>query len=137
MKPNPADEARRWFEQAQDDIAAAVHMTNGGFHNHTCFLAQQAVEKALKAFLLSRGAWDVRGHSVADLCSEAAKVHQPFAALVDIVAPLDKFYIPTRYPNGLPGGTPSKAFDRGDAERALETARRAMSFIAEQLPIRD
>jgi HEPN domain-containing protein len=133
MRPNPGDEGRRWFEQAEDDIAAAAHMTDGGFHNHACFLTQQAVEKALKAYLLSRGAWEVRGHSVADLCGEAAKMHRPFGDLMDTVAPLDKFYIPTRYPNGLPGGTPSKAFDRADAERALDTARRALAFIKGQL----
>jgi len=29
---------------------------------------------------------------------------------------LDRYYIPTRYPNGLPGGVPSRYFD--DPEEA-------------------
>ena len=103
------------------------------FWDHACFLAQQTVGKALNAFWVSHGAWDLRGHSVADLCSQAANLDKPFAELVETVAPLDKFYIPTRYPNGLPGGTPSKAFDRDDAEKALDTAQRAMTFIADRL----
>jgi hypothetical protein len=34
-------------------------------------------------------------------------------------APLDKYYIPTHYPNGLPDGIPAEAFDAVDAEHAL------------------
>jgi HEPN domain-containing protein len=32
---------------------------------------------------------------------------------------LDKYYIPTRYPDALPGIIPSEAFDKDDAERAI------------------
>ena len=37
-------------------------------------------------------------------------------------AKLDRFYIPTRYPNGLPDLTPEQSFFRHDAEEALEGA---------------
>jgi HEPN domain-containing protein len=35
---------------------------------------------------------------------------------------LDKFYIPTRYPNGLPDLTPGQSYEATDAEQAIEKA---------------
>jgi HEPN domain-containing protein len=46
------------------------------------------------------------------------------------VSLLDKYYIPTRYPNGLPGGIPKDAFDKVEAERAVDIARRAADAVA-------
>ncbi|HCW50591.1 MAG TPA: DNA-binding protein [Clostridiales bacterium] len=133
MKPDPLEEGRRWLAQAKDDITVSEHLLRGGFHNYACFFAQQAAEKALKAYLLAQGAREVRGHSVGDLCLDAARLDPAFEGLADEVTPLDKYYIPTRYPNGLPGGTPSRAFDRVDSERALALARHAVAFVEERL----
>ena len=52
-------------------------------------------------------------------------------------AKLDRYYIPTRYPNGLPLGTdPSNAFDRADATAAIATAEevvtRAGAFLSRE-----
>ncbi|MBI2910491.1 MAG: HEPN domain-containing protein, partial [Chloroflexi bacterium] len=102
MRPLPQDEARRWFDQAQQDLADARYMTEGSRHNVACFLAQQAAEKALKAFLYARGAVRVHGHSVGELCEEARRIEPSFQTLAPQASPLDKYYIPTRYPNGLP-----------------------------------
>ncbi len=35
---------------------------------------------------------------------------------------LDKFYIPTRYPNGLPDLTPSQVYVLQDSDQAIEKA---------------
>ena len=35
---------------------------------------------------------------------------------------LDKFYIPTRYPNGLPDLTPSQVYNAQDSTQAIERA---------------
>ncbi len=51
-----------------------------------------------------------------------------FAELRPEVAKLDRYYIPTRYPNGLPeGGLPGEAFDRSDAEAAIVVAEKAIN----------
>lgn len=42
---------------------------------------------------------------------------------------LDKLYIPTRYPNGLPDLIPYEAYNEQDALRALE----AVNTILEQI----
>lgn len=36
---------------------------------------------------------------------------------------LDKYYIPTRYPNGLPDLTPGQVYREEDARRGLDAAR--------------
>lgn len=46
------DSARRWLEQAQDDLHWADHLAGEGAYNIACFLCQQSAEKALKALLL-------------------------------------------------------------------------------------
>ena len=91
-------------------------------HEVVCFLCQQAAEKALKGFLVAQGEEVVWGHSVADLCERAGRLDASFEALRSMGAALDVFYVPTRYPNGLPGGLPADAFGPDDAERGLERA---------------
>lgn len=38
-------------------------------------------------------------------------------------------FIPTRYPNGLPGGIPSEAFSEEDAKRALDMAEKVIALV--------
>jgi HEPN domain-containing protein len=112
-------EARRWLTQALHDRDAARLNRTHGFHEHACFVAQQSAEKALKAFLYERGQGPVLGHSTLALCGEAARFAAAFTALGDACRRLDQLYIPTRYPNGLPGGVPHEFYDAGMADRAL------------------
>ncbi len=49
-------EAKRWYQQAAYDLAAARWNFQGTFYNTTCFLAQQAAGKALKSVLYYLGA---------------------------------------------------------------------------------
>ncbi len=126
-------EAARWLEQARRDLDDARYAAAGARWNLTCFLAQQSAEKALKAFLFARGAEMVWGHSVAELCHDAA-LHDPaFAELGREAAALDQYYIPTRYPNGLPGGIPADAYGRADGERALALSSRVIDLVARRV----
>ena len=106
---------------------------DGGRHHLACFLAQQAAEKALKALLYASGAEAVWGHSTADLAARAMEVHEDLAPLRPRAALLDKYYIPTRYPNGLPGGIPAEAFDEVESARALELAGEVVDFARSHL----
>ena len=112
-------EAKRWLAQALHDRDAARLVRDHGFHEHACFLAQQSAEKALKSFLYARGEGPVLGHSTFALVQEAAARERAFASLEDRCRRLDQLYIPTRYPNGLPGGVPHDFYDRGLADQAL------------------
>ena len=133
MKPDPRSEGRRWLAQAEHDLAFAELAMRERFFAYACFHGQQAAEKALKAFLYARGAEQVLGHSVADLLVECAKLDETFAPLTPRAAPLDQYYVPTRYPNSLPGGIPAEAFARVDAERALEMTREVVAAVKRRL----
>jgi HEPN domain-containing protein len=71
----------------------------------------------------------VRGHSVADLARAAAEFDVSFEALIPAGGNLDRHYIPTRYPNALPGGIPSQAFDAEDAQKAMAQAQHILDFV--------
>jgi len=133
MKPDPAVEGGRWLRQAEHDLSDAEYSLAGLRFNLACFLCQQAAEKALKAFLYARGAEQVLGHSVADLAAECGNLDDAFRVLKPKAAPLDHYYVPTRYPNSLPGGIPAEAFDESDAHRALALAGEVLRLVRAKL----
>jgi HEPN domain-containing protein len=128
-------EAGRWFSQAQADLKTAEILFESGRHYMVCFLSQQIAEKALKAFLYSKGRDLVFGHSVIKLCEYCAEYDERFDELKKEIKNLDQFYIEARYPNGLPESVPAEFFDENDAESALYMARRAMEVVEEAVPL--
>jgi HEPN domain-containing protein len=125
----PAHEGRRWLRQAAHDLEAARYNRQGGFHAVACFYAQQAAEKALKAFLFARGERVVIGHSVAELCQSCSEYEKRFGELTVRIGKLDRFYIPTRYPNGLPGGVPAEVYGEEDASEAIALASEIVGVV--------
>ncbi len=121
MKNSDA-EARRWLLQAENDLGAARVMLREGFFAQACFLAHQVAEKALKAVAYLRGDRYVVGHSLSDLISDLQGTYSDLADFRRITGRLDRYYLPTRYPDALPGGLPFEAFDRSEAEEAVEVA---------------
>ena len=114
----------RWLEQARVDLKWVRHLEGEGAYYLVCFLAQQAAEKALKAVLYARGEELVVGHSVRQLCQRVAREEARFAPHLEEWAVLDSYYIPTRYPNGLPDDIPARVYNRqaGRSARALAEA---------------
>ena len=41
--------------------------------------------------------------------------------------------VPTRYPNGLPGGVPYEVFDEVDAERAIKLSEEVVELVKRKL----
>jgi HEPN domain-containing protein len=119
----PEEEAARWILQARDDLEFAKWLVaeDRGF-DKGCFIAQQAAEKALKAVAYREGARQVLGHSVASLLDSLLPRHPELRPLRPHARRLDRFYIPTRYPNGLPAGAPCESFDRQDLDQAVDLA---------------
>jgi HEPN domain-containing protein len=46
---------------------------------------------------------------------------------------LDRYYIPTRYPNGFPAGAPMDYYDQPTAEEAVRLAGSILEFVGAQL----
>ncbi len=115
--------AERWLMAAEADLAAARALLNAGFFAHACFTAQQCGEKALKALwhLSGEDAW---GHSIQKLAMQfpGRSYVADLSAWIEKGARLDRYYIPTRYPNGLPDLTPAESYFQPDAEEAINLA---------------
>ncbi len=122
-------EASRWLRQAQHDLRAAGVNRRAGFPEIACFLAQQAAEKALKAYLYAQGERAVIGHATHLLVRRCAHYDQAFNALGDACRYLDQYYISTRYPNGLPGGIPHDVYTDAQAEEALGKAGQLLDLV--------
>lgn len=133
MRPAPLEEGRRWLRQAQEDLRWADHLAKEGAYHLACFLSQQVAEKALKAFLYAQGEEIVLGHSVERLCAAAARFDAEFRARGRSWSVLDGYYVPTRYPNGLPDGIPADVYTEAAATDAVRLAAEAVAFVAEQL----
>ena len=132
-------EAGRWFQTAEDDLDSAMVLKENSKHAHACFHAQQAGEKALKSlwYLADADPW---GHSIKKLIDDLEfvdlRLHGEMKSLVREGMVLDRFYIPTRYPNGLPDITPDVAFSEVDAAECIERAEKILE-VARSLLKRD
>ncbi len=133
MRKEAKEEGKRWLEQAIEDLKWAKDLAKRGGYHIACFLSQQVGEKALKAFLYAQGEEIVIGHSVERLCHLAAKYEANFLRKVKKWAILDGFYIPTRYPNGLPDSIPAKVYTSDAAGEAVRLAGEIVDYIKEKV----
>ncbi|MGQ9630095.1 MAG: HEPN domain-containing protein [bacterium] len=122
-----------WMDQAQGDLEHAKKDLETEFYDWACFSAQQAAGKAVKAVFQKMGA-EAWGHSVADLLEELGRSHSLPEDLRDAALELDKAYIPTRYPNAHPSGSPRRRYIRREAERLVGYAERIVQFCEGLLP---
>jgi HEPN domain-containing protein len=99
-------------------------------------VAQQAAEKALKALRYLHGERIVIGHSVVALLDQLITDHPALAALREVAQQLDQYYIPTRYPNGLPDGVPADLFTRAQAEGAVAGSQRIIELARDAIGAR-
>lgn len=114
----------RWLRQAEYDLNLAGRLLADGAYAYAAFFAEQAAQKSLKAFLLSRGARMVAIHSVGKLAQEAALLDARFATVVMPGRRLDRHYLTSRYPDALPDpAIPAESYALEDAEEAVAAAR--------------
>lgn len=131
-------EAVRWLRTAEDDLDSARILRDNGKNAHSCFHSQQAAEKSLKAvwYLVDEDPW---GHSVKKLIDDLESIdpvlYEQFEPLTRIALVLDRFYIPTRYPNGLPDITPDVAFTGEDAEECIDHAEKIIDMVRSLLKV--
>ena len=129
-----SNRAPDWLRQAEADLQHAELARNNADYEWSCFAAQQAAEKALKALFISLHG-DPWGHSVLALLEglpEAAKrlVNED---LLNSARALDKHYIPTRYPNGFAEGAPVDYYTKRDAEDSLRHAKSILAFCETEI----
>ena len=126
-----AERSRDWFRQAGHDLDKAKLDRQWRYYEWACFTAHQAAEKAIKAVYYVRHG-EARGHGVRELLTSLGLPIDE--ALLKQAASLDRFYIPTRYPNGLPAGAPHDYFSEEDAVQAIEAAEVMLAWCQSYLP---
>jgi len=122
------EEAKRLFMQALRDIKASGDSLKDGNYEWSCFQAQQAAERALKALLYAHGrsAW---GHSLVELLNYLRDVEEIKEDFYVLARELDRHYIPSRHPNAFESGYPGMYYDEPTATRALEAAKAIINWV--------
>lgn len=126
---NNEREAFRWYRQGKRDGETAARNAAAGDHEVACFLYQQGAEKLLKALLYLKGERPVIGHATTHLAARAAEYDSRFKELAEACRELDVFYVPTRYPNGVPDGAPFEFFGSSHSERGAAAYRKVADAI--------
>jgi len=120
------DEWREWVEFADRDKEEAEAAFSRRSWAEVCFHAQQACEKLLKAFLLTKGIF-IPVHDLGMLAEEADRFLGELGGLKDTLKELTIHYYASRYPNAARrlGVTYSKEV----AEACLRTVRELWSIL--------
>ena len=123
-------DADRWLEHANEDLRTAKVLLDAGIWNQVCFHAQQCVEKSLKAAILAAGSIYPRSHNLPQLLGLLDKSnYQGLVPIEDGIRALDRFYMSARYPDIVPGATPSGLPTEIDANEALALAEQVYGII--------
>lgn len=123
-----------WLLSAELDLKAARGSLKENVPNIACFLSQQAVEKVLKAVILIKAGKVPKVHALDRLLDQ---IQQDVPGLRENfekqILFLDQFYIPTRYPDTLPGSLPEGLPTTEVAEKAIACAIEIVEFIKSSL----
>lgn len=130
MNANPS---KPWLDKATEDLAVARLVLTEKHTAHACSLSQQSIEKSLKAYLITKARTYPRIHNLAELLDLCEQIDPAFSQFMDDCIRVDEYYIPTRYPSGIPGmaahGMPSESA----ANTAITTAKNILQFVTQQL----
>lgn len=118
-----------WLNKAQDDLKWTQHNLTGSIWYGACFTAQQAAEKALKAYLLSKRKSLRKVHDLGALLEDCTHIDTRFERLRSIIASLAAYYITTRYPvyEDL------AQFSEEQARRAFTDASTVVAFVEKHI----
>ena len=124
-KSQPKD----WFYFAVEDVTVANAAYKEGVYNLACFHAQQAAEKLLKACLASHGLSLPKTHILRELYTRVIPETPNLKAYFGMLVSFDRYYIPTRYPDALPGSLPEGLPTKEDAREAIAEIEKFSEFI--------
>ena len=124
------DEYDRWMNEAKNTLRSAIIDKDNKYYNWCCFKCQQAAEFAMKSYLYGIGSTPF-GHSLTRLSYTLKNLNIDISPISTLCKKLDLFYIPSRYPNSHPTGSPFEYYDENIANEALENTKKVLDFIQE------
>lgn len=125
-----SDETRQWLRHAREDLTGAEVLlsTRPPLLKPALFHCQQAVEKALKAFLVWHDQPFRKTHSLVPLVDQCVSLDQALDAIVAPALDLTKFAVRLRYPGELQEPTVE------EAKHWLAVARSVLDAVVQRLP---
>jgi len=124
------NEASRWIEFADKDLALAEHTAKTMRptpHEIVCFHCQQFVEKYLKGFLVFKGQEPPHIHDLVKLASLCAAENPSFGQIKQKCVILTEYGVQPRYPGNM-------EINEDDITRALHFAADIKRFMQEDVP---
>ncbi len=88
---------------------------------------------AVKALIISKNEspW---GHGIRILLERYSHISgEDVSSLLSKARELDRHYIPSRYPNAHPQGSPHEAYDEETSKRAIRNAEEIVRFVEARL----
>lgn len=99
-------------------------------------MAEQTAQVALKAFIIAnkrRHIWEPSVQELAQLCQQ---YDNDFSVFVEPGKILDRYYIPTRYPDALATpAVPYKTYTKKDGAKAIGFAEKIVELVKQKLKI--
>lgn len=120
--------AQEWLARGSNDLQTARLAFQAGAPTSTiAILLQQACEKYLKAYLVSKGWRLKKTHDLAELVDRAAEYDAAFGDYLDIARRLTAYYLEDRYPPGPPAEYPREEIAEimGQTEKLIGKIREA------------
>ena len=130
-RPLDREEYERWRAEASRALRHGELAAEDGLHNWACFSAEQSAHLAVKGLLhgLGLGPW---GHDLLALAQRAREAGLEISEPVhEAVLRLSRHYMPARYPDAHPAGSPGERYGSADAAQALDDARAVISLVDE------
>lgn len=122
-----AGRSKDWLRQAERDLETAGVLLEQGRYEWSCFVAQQSAEKAATAVIQK---WDGLGWggSVSQVLDMVARRVEVNKWILHFGRFLDKYQVPTRYPDSFGRGSPYQYYTARDAIRAVAYGRNIVDF---------
>lgn len=100
-----------WVEKALRDLGSAKIILDSGreYYDQVCFLAQQAIEKLLKAYLIKRKIEFFKIHDLVKLTTDCSKFNPKFLGWKNVALSLTTYAVDFRYPGET--ATKEEAYD--------------------------
>lgn len=122
-------EFKRWIESALRTLESAKVDHSHGFYSWACFKAHQAAEKAIKALLWGLGNPQV-GHSLNILLVKLSElIGEVPETILEFSARLNKYYIPTRYPDVWSEGIPEEQYTMKESQEAISMVEDVIKWV--------
>lgn len=114
-----------WVEKADEDLLSLESLIKhkDGSPSTGCFLAQQAIEKLLKALIIKHGDELEKIHDLVTLSNKVNKFEPKIELFFKEIAVVTHYYIETRYPGDYP------EFTWEECQKAFEIAKEVKDFV--------